>query len=510
MVSRPWPARRWVGRWRRQVRHRSARRPAHGRGRGPCDRGRGPRGRGRGPHGRGRRAAGRTVRATHPVLQVRHRRVLRMVRQPGIHDPLDHSAPAQRAADERAATLRGEVLGQPLVAGVALAAERDLGVDVGLGDLEALLVGDLREHEKRLGPPLGVRAELGVDVFAGLLDGLEVRLFADALARERGAELVVHDLDLLVDQHVGQLDGGVGHGVLDDPVREAVPGAVERVLLEPLADVAAHLFERLEPPDAGDEVLVQVRLDLLAKLLELDAEMRDLARERRLAVVLGERDVELGRFADLDADEVRFEPGDQALLADDQRHPLGRAALERLPVLGADERDDGVVAVLGAAVLDGCEGRVLVAQLLDDLVDPRVVDVIDLGREVEVAIVAERDLRADRDRRLEDERLALLGLDDLDVRVAQRQDRLLDDRLAVGVLHQVIDRLVEHDAGPEMALEDGSRRLAGAEAGHAGPPGERSYGVVQRALEALRGQLDLELDGRLGGWGTRDLHRREV
>ena len=43
-----------------------------------------------------------------------------------------------------------------------------------------------------------------------------------------------------------------------------------------------------------------------------------------------------------------------------------------------------VVAVLGPAVLDGREGGVLVAQLLDDLVDPGVVDVLDVGLEVEV------------------------------------------------------------------------------------------------------------------------------
>ena len=55
------------------------------------------------------------------------------------------------------------------VAGVALAALRDLGLDVGVGDLDALGVGDLRQHEQRLDPPLGVGPELGVQVVAGLL-----------------------------------------------------------------------------------------------------------------------------------------------------------------------------------------------------------------------------------------------------------------------------------------------------------------------------------------------------
>ena len=47
----------------------------------------------------------------------------------------------------------------------------------------------------------------------------------------------------------------------------------------------------------------------------------------------------------------------------------------------ADEADDREVAVLGAAILDRHERRLLVAQLLDDLVDLRVGDLVDLGRE---------------------------------------------------------------------------------------------------------------------------------
>ena len=68
-------------------------------------------------------------------------------------------------------------------------------------------------------------------------------------------------------------------------------------------------------------------------------------------------------------DELVLEARDQAVLADDQRHPLGRAALERDAVAGPLVLDHRVVALLRAAVLDRRERRVLVAQLLDDLVD---------------------------------------------------------------------------------------------------------------------------------------------
>ena len=188
------------------------------------------------------------------------------------------------------------------------------------------------------------------------------------------AELVVHHLDLLVDEHVGQVDRRVGDGVLDDPVGEGVAGAIQRVGLEPLPDVGAQVVEGREVAEAREEVLVEVRLDLLAQLLEVDGEVGRLSGQAGLAVVLGEGDVEGGRLADLEPDEIRLEPRDQALLAQDERHPIRGAALERLAVAGAHERDDRVVTVPGAAVVDGPEGRVLVAQLLDDLVDPGVVD----------------------------------------------------------------------------------------------------------------------------------------
>ena len=119
------------------------------------------------------------------------------------------------------------------------------------------------------------------------------------------------------------------------------------------------------------EVVVGVGQDLLAQLLEVDLEVGRLAGERRLRVVLGERDVELGLVARLEADDVGLEARDEPVLAEDQRHPLGLAALERHPVLGAGEADHGPVAVLRRAVLDRGQLGVLVAQLLDDLVDLR-------------------------------------------------------------------------------------------------------------------------------------------
>ena len=132
-----------------------------------------------------------------------------------------------------------------------------------------------------------------------------------------------------------------------------------------------RLARSVEVAHRPGEVVVGVGQDLLAELAQLDLEVGLLAGQRLLAVVGGERDVEALRVADLQPDELVLEARDQAVLADDQRHPLGRAALERNAVAGALVLDDRVVALLRAAVLDRRERGVLVAQLLDDLVDLR-------------------------------------------------------------------------------------------------------------------------------------------
>ena len=423
--------------------------------------------------------------------------------QPLVYQLLDQAAPTERAPDEAPAALRLEVVHQAPVVGIALAALGDLGLDGLVGNLDALLVRDLRQHEERLDPLLGVRAEVGVEVGVGLLDDLEVGLLGDALASEARPELVVQHLDLLVDQHLGELDGGVRDRVLDDPVGELVARAVEGIAFEAVLDVCPERGEVLEVAQLTREVVVERRLDLLAQLLDLDGKVRLLALQRLLGIVVGERDVELRGAARLEPEQVALEARDEAFLADDQGHPVGGPALERLAVARSLERDDRVVTVLRATVFDGRQRRVLVAQLVDDLVDPGVVDDLDLGREVEVLVVAELDLRADLDRRLEDDRLALLGLDDLDVGVRQRQDRLVDERLAVGIVDEVLHRLFEDDAGPERALEHRPRRLARAKAGDARAAREPPDGVVDGTAQALRGELDLEHERAVGGGGGR-------
>ncbi len=128
------------------------------------------------------------------------------------------------------------------------------------------------------------------------------------------------------------------------------------------------------------------------------------------------------------------------------------------------------------------------------------------GAKVEVPVVAERDLGSHLDGDLEDERLAFLGLDDVDLGVGQRQDVLLDERVAIGVLDEVLDGVVDDGAGRQLPFEERSRRLARAETRDARSSREVADGLVDGALESLGGDLDLEVDGGVGTGGPRDLH----
>ena len=73
-----------------------------------------------------------------------------------------------------------------------------------------------------------------MEVLLGLAGCLQVGVLGNALPRQTHPEFVVHHLDFLVHQDVGELHGRVGHGVFDEPVCELVPGPVQGVALEPL------------------------------------------------------------------------------------------------------------------------------------------------------------------------------------------------------------------------------------------------------------------------------------
>ena len=260
------------------------------------------------------------------------------------------------------------------------------------------------------------------------------------------------------------------------------------------------------------EVVVGDGHDLLAQLLQLRAEVDLDAAERLLLVVVGERDVELGRLARPQAEEMLLETGDEALLADDERHPVGGPAVERNAVAGADIADDRPVALRGRALLDRAERGLLVAELVQDALHLGVVDRLDLGLEREVGVVAELHLGAQRHGRLVAERLPLLGLDDLDLGAADDEDVGVVGGalrpLAVAGLDERLDGLVPDRALAQDTLEHAARGLAGAEPGDAGALAQAAGGVGDGARNAIDGELHLDDEGALLGRGRGHMHGR--
>ena len=344
-----------------------------------------------------------------------------------------------------------------------------------------------------------------------LAGGLEVGLLRDPLACQRAAQLVVHHLDLLVHEEVRDLERGVLHRVVDDPVGEPVAGPVQRVAAQPLSDLRAELGQVRELALRGGERVVRDRQHLLAQLPDRDREVGRGALQRRLLVVERERDVELGGVAGPQAHEMLLEARDQALLADHDRHALRGAAFERLAVAGPDEPDHGPVVVLGATVLHRHERRLRVAKLVDHPVHLRIVDRVDLGREGEGPVVAQVHLGTDRDRGRVSERLPFIRLDDLDGRATDgEQLRLLRDRCAIGALHELLHGFLEDRPRTELTLDHGTGRLARPKPGNPGPLAQRAGGVGDGPGELGGRQLDLEDDGALLGGGCGDVHGRQV
>ena len=141
-------------------------------------------------------------------------------------------------------------------------------------------------------------------------------------------------------------------------------------LLHRVADLGAQLVDGLDVADRCGELVVHLGQELLAQVEQLDLEVRLLAAQLLDAVVVGEGDVEALRVADRHPDQLVLPAGDHAVLADDERHAIGAAALERLAVDGADELHAGDVAVLRGAPVDRAQGGLLLAQLVDDLRRP--------------------------------------------------------------------------------------------------------------------------------------------
>ena len=297
-------------------------------------------------------------------------------------------------------------------------------------------------------------------------------------------------------------------------------GPVQAAALKPLPDVRPKLLEGVEPADRLCEVIIHHGQTSLAELPQGGRELDVLSGELRLAVIGGERDRE-GLLPTLGhAQDVVFEPRDHPLVAEHERESLRLHTFDELPIPAALEADDHEVALLGGPTLDGHQRRLLVAQLLDDLVDLVLTDRLDLGREGIRLVVTELHGWAEG----QGHPVAGAGqLREADPfgRPGQLQHvelRLLaecfDDAPFVEVFASVVvDRVGNRGVLPidaHGALEHLARHLAGPEAGDAHTALLMADRLIDGGVDPLSGNLHLEDDGAAVGGGSGDLHGRTI
>ena len=145
----------------------------------------------------------------------------------------------------------------------------------------------------------------------------------------------------------------------------------------------------------------------------------------------------------------------------------------------------------GLLPLDREPGRLLLAELLDLLVELGVRDWGDFPREGEAPSGGERDVGTDLDVQLELDRAALFELDVPDRGIG---DRLQGLRLA-GLVPALADHFLEHglaDRFMEALADDGDRGMARAEAGQPHPASHLLHGTILGQPDPFDGHGDLE------------------
>ena len=131
--------------------------------------------------------------------------------------------------------------------------------------------------------------------------------------------------------------------------------------------------------------------------------------------------------------------------------------------------------------LDGVQLSEARPQPLDRLIDVRLAHLGPRPRDPDVLVVLECDLRLDRHRRREFHRLAAVELLDLDARHVDRIEPGFIERRVVGGGKDQVKGLLAQGGPTDLALDHGSGRLAGPEAGDADARRQPAVGLLDRS-----------------------------
>jgi len=361
----------------------------------------------------------------------------------------------------------------------------DLCVNLFAGRFDRLGLRDRIHDQRGLHTLLGTLTELLTERLHILTDILKVLLKLDALVAHLVLLLVHHAVDLLVDHHLGDLDGGVLDGRTDGIVLEGRVCAVLRVLFQLGAQAVAVLGQCIELADVTGEIVIGNRkltdLDRVHLALEYDR----FALQLRIVVILGECQVDREVLSGRNADQLLLEAGNERLRSDFQIVTGALAAFKRHIIEESLVIDIGGVAFLHRTIFDRDHAGIALDNPLQVAVNVRFGDRVFRPHGFDTAVGAQGHFRLDRDRHGKTQALFAADGDDVNVRTGDRLESVLLDSLRIRRCGNEIDGVVIQDTFAVIFGDDAHRRLAAAESGHIELIGVLDEGALQRFRELL-------------------------
>ena len=300
--------------------------------------------------------------------------------------------------------------------------------------------------------------------------------------------LLTAGFELRVDEVGRQLNVDLGDNLLQHLVA-GVRSLVEAShILQSGTQVGTHLVDSVELTDQLGEVVVNGRELLLADFSNGDFNVGILAAQR----AANEGGVELCGLTRLETGNSLIKAFQHAL-GTDLVGDTGRGGVfESLAVAGSSKVNSNEI-VLGGSAIDLRIGSETLTQGLDALVNVLVGHLNSRHLNGDGGDVRQIEVRTNVHLGSELDDLAILQLGHLDLGLAQGNDRVLLDGLAVSSRESVVDGLLKDDPATETLVDNRSGHLSLAEAGNVHLVGDILVSLVKAGLQFIEGHLDREL-----------------
>ena len=301
-------------------------------------------------------------------------------------------------------------------------------------------------------------------------------------------DLLTAGFELRVDEVGRQLNVDLGDNLLQHLVA-GVRSLVEAShILQSGAQVGTHLVDSVELTDQLGEVVVNGRELLLTDFSDGDLNVGILAAQR----AANEGGVELCGLTRLETGNGLIKAFQHALGTDLVGDTGCGGVFESLAVAGSSKVNSDEVVLDGSA-LDLCISGKTLAQGLDALVNVLIRHLNGRHLNGDGGDVGKIEVRTNVHLGGELDDLAILQLGHLDLGLAQGNDRVLLDGLAISSREGVVDGLLKDDPATETLVDNRSGHLSLAEAGNVHLVGDVLVGLVKAGLQFIEGHLDREL-----------------